>query len=228
MFKIKIISIILCLVILILNGSACISSTTVYQEESRQVAEEFVKLESTFHFDGLLETFMVTGATPAASGWEFTIEFDSRHAGYGDRSGQILAQVITHHTVEITVQTGEVTSAIMDGIWDMMNQRLLDDFEISLAPIHEVKTYIMKSNPPQIGVYIKGGLRDGCTEFHDIEITRESNIVNIKVTTKHPKNTACPAVYGFFEKDINLGSDFIFGTTYILKVNDYSTTFLYQ
>ena len=35
----------------------------------------------------------------------------------------------------------------------------------------------------------------------------------------------CPAIYTWFEKDVNLGTDFAFGTTYTLNVNDYSTTF---
>jgi hypothetical protein len=99
--------------------------------------------------------------------------------------------------------------------------------EISLAPIHEVTASIMKSNPPQIGVYIKGGLRDGCTTFNDIEITREGSTINIKVTVQHPKDTFCPAIYGYFEKNINLGSDFTVGKTYTLNVNDFTTTFTY-
>lgn len=99
------------------------------------------------------------------------------------------------------------------------------DLEIKLATIDEVKVYIMKSNPPQIGVYIKGGLPDGCTTFHDIETTREGSTVNIKVTVQHPREVSCPAVYTNFEKDINLGTDFTFGTTYTLNVNDYNTTF---
>jgi hypothetical protein len=107
----------------------------------------------------------------------------------------------------------------------MIKQQMLNNLEISLAPIHEVRVSIMKSFPTQIGVYIQGGLRDGCTTFHDIEITQEGSTVNIKVTTQHPREVSCPAVYGYFEKNVNLGSDFIFGTTYTLKVNDYTTTF---
>ena len=83
------------------------------------------------------------------------------------------------------------------------------------------------SNPPQVGVYIKGGLRDGCTTFHNIEIAREASHVNITVTVQHPKDVSCPAVYTYFEKEINLGSDFSAGVTYSLDVNDYSTTFVY-
>jgi hypothetical protein len=99
--------------------------------------------------------------------------------------------------------------------------------EISLAPIHEVKVSIMKSNPVQIGVHIQGGLRDGCTTFNAIETTRAGFAVNIKVTTQHPVDVACPALYGYFEKDLNLGSDFTAGSTYTLNVNDYTTTFIY-
>ena len=109
----------------------------------------------------------------------------------------------------------------------MINLRMLDDVEISLAPIHEVKVSIMKSNPPQIGVYIKGGLRDGCTTFHNVAIAREGNTVSIKVTTQHHREVFCPAIYIYFEKNINLGSDFTIGTNYTLNVNDYTTTFVY-
>jgi hypothetical protein len=105
----------------------------------------------------------------------------------------------------------------------MINQRF--DIEIKLAPIDEVKVNILKSNPSQISIYIKGGLPDGCTTFHDIETTREDNTINIKVTVQRPRGASCPAIYTSFERDVNLGSDFVIGTTYILNVNDYSTTF---
>jgi hypothetical protein len=101
------------------------------------------------------------------------------------------------------------------------------DVEISLAPIHEVTVSFLKSNPAQVNVHIKGGLRDGCTTFHDIQFTRDGDTINIEVTVQHPKNVFCPAIYTFFEKDVNLGSDFTIVTTYTLNVNDYTTTFNY-
>jgi hypothetical protein len=211
------------LILLTFTGISCTKSNTGSQEESQRVAIEFVKQEATYRFDGIPETLKVTSTTSVDNNWKYTIEFDSRHAGYGNRTGQILAEVITHHATEVTIQAGKVTKAIMDGQWDMINQRT--DMEIKLAPIDEVRVYTMKSNPAQIGVYIKGGLSDGCTTFHDIEIAREGNNVNIKVTVQRPRGVDCPAIYTWFEKDINLGTDFAFGTTYTLKVNDYSTTF---
>lgn len=211
------------LIALIITGASCTQPNTSSQDENQKIAEKFVKEEATFQFDGIPETLKVTGATTAGNGWQYTIEFSSRHGGYGNRSGQALDLVITHHTAELTVQSGGVTSAVMDGQWDMINQQF--DVEIKPAPIDEVNVYLMKSNPPQIGVYIKGGLPDGCTTFHDIETIREGNVVNIKVNVQRPRGRVCPAVYTSFERNVNLGIDFDFGTTYTLNVNDYTTTF---
>ena len=228
MFKMKSIVTVVSLVILSLVSSACTQPPAGSLEQGKQTAEEFVKMESTFRFDGIEETLELTGTVSVANGWKFTIEFDSRHAGYGNRTGQILAQVITHHVAVVTVQSGKVTSAAMDGVWDMIKQRILDNIETSLAPIHEVDVNFMESFPVQVGVHIKGGLRDGCTTFHDAVVTREGNTVYIEVTTQRPREAICTQVYGYFEKNLNLGSDFTTGTEYTLKVNDYITTFLYQ
>ncbi len=209
------------------------------EEGSRELAEQFVRSSSTFVFDGMEESLEFikaedivveheqdnSGKLFQMQGWEFTFRFESRHAGYGDRTGQVLAQVITPHEAVITVKQGEVSSAIMDEVWDMINQQRFNDIEVSPAPIHEVDVLIMESSPPQVGVHIKGGLRDGCTSFHDAVVAREGDIVNIEVTTRRPREAICAQVYGFFEKNLNLGSDFTAGTTYTLNVNDYTTTF---
>src|SRR5512139_2283131 len=84
-------------------------------------------------------------------------------------------------------------------------------YGIAPAPIHEVSVSVAESFPPQIFVYIKGGLRDGCTTFNDLNTSRNETTVTIKVTTKHPRNKVCPAVYTFFEKNVSLGSDFVPG-----------------
>jgi hypothetical protein len=223
MSNIRFIGLIAFLLLLTFTGISCTQPPASSQEGSQRVALEFVKSEATYRFDGIPETLKFTSYTSVGNGWKFTIEFDSRHGGYGNRSGQALDLVITHHRAEITVQNGKVTQAIMDGQWDMISQRI--DVEIKPAPIDEFRVHTMKSNPPQIGVYIKGGLPDGCTTFHNIETSREGNTINIKVTVQRPRGVNCPAIYTNFEKDVNLGTDFAFGTTYTLNVNDYSTTF---
>jgi len=216
-----------CIVLLVaalpVLAAACGQAQVHDEESSRKVAEEFVRQEATFRFDGITETLEVVNTIALGEGWQFTIEYESRHAGYGDRSGEALLEVITPHTCLVTVENGEVVWAVMDQKWDMIEQR--SSLEIKLAPIHEVDVYIMESHPEQIGVHIRGGLSDGCTTFHGLTVTRDGSVVNIEVTVQRPRGVDCPAVYNYFEQNVNLGTDFAFGTTFTLNVNDYTTTF---
>ncbi|UCH42991.1 MAG: hypothetical protein JSW16_00145 [Dehalococcoidales bacterium] len=310
----------------------------VTQEESQNVAGEFVRDDPTFVYDGMEDTLALVDVTTARCPycWLFTYEFDSRHAGYGDRTGQVLAQVITPHQVQIGVQMLEVTTAVMDGQWDMLRQGLIDgdevmtvaellanpvydntvqvegevallgellcpcfelisggetiqvwyglmvendgterpdvsvegikngdtvtvtgvlkgeggthysagdfwaeeitvvtsipdgEIEISLAPIHDVEVLFAESYPVQVFLHIRGGLADGCTTFHGLTEERDGNNINIEVTTQRPKDAICTQVYGFFEKNVGLGIDFISGETYTVTVNDVVTTFVMQ
>lgn len=103
-----------------------------------------------------------------------------------------------------------------------------EEIEIRPAPIHEVQVNIAESFPPQVFVYIKGGLSDGCTTFHELTTERSGNTINITVTTQRPKNAICTQVYGSFEKNVALGSDFTSGETYRVNVNDEITSFVMQ
>ncbi len=99
----------------------------VSEEESREIAEEFVEDSPTFVFDGIEDSLVLTD-TLALQGpycWQFVFEFDSSHAGYGDRTGLTLAEVITPHQAVVTVEQGEVTDAVLDGEWDMLSQETL-------------------------------------------------------------------------------------------------------
>ncbi len=201
----------------------------ITEEESRQIAGDFVKNEATFKFDGIEDTFKYVQTTVLRTpfAWQFTFEFQSRHGGYGDRTGQMLDLAITPHTAVITVIRAQVTSAKMDEKWDMIAQRLINEVEIKAAPIHEVTFNFMESYPVQVGAQIKGGLSDGCTTFHDAVVTREGDTISISVTVQRPKDRVCPAIYTYFEENLNLGSDFASGKTYTVKVNDYTTSFVY-
>jgi hypothetical protein len=99
----------------------------VTQEESRIIAEEYIRSSPTFEFDGIPDSIELVAVHPAdcPSCWGFVFEFDCRHAGYGDRTGQALAQVITPHTARIMVMGGEVLSAMLDDTWDMTEQRIV-------------------------------------------------------------------------------------------------------
>ncbi len=102
-----------------------------------------------------------------------------------------------------------------------------EEIEIRLAPIHEVQVNIAESFPEQIFVYIKGGLVDSCTTFHELITERSGSTINIKVTTERPKDAICALVYGYFEKNVALGSDFTRGESYTVNVNNMTTSFDY-
>jgi hypothetical protein len=102
------------------------------------------------------------------------------------------------------------------------------ELEISLAHIHEVHVNIAESYPPQVFVQIKFGIRDGCTTPHEPTIKRKGKTIDIKVTVQRPKERYCPYVYGTFEENVNLGTDFTSGETYIINVNDSTTSFIMQ
>jgi heat shock protein HslJ/outer membrane murein-binding lipoprotein Lpp len=90
-------------------------------------ARYFVEHEATYLFDGMEETLTMTAADYSADGaaWVITFTFDSRQAGYGDREGQMLAQVITPHEAILKLRQGSLESAVMDGQWNMVNQRMI-------------------------------------------------------------------------------------------------------
>jgi len=117
------------------------------KEESQTIAEEFVRNSPTFVYDGLEGTLILTDTLTARCPycWVFIFEFDSRHAGYGDRTGQALAQVITHHRAVIGVEQLEITSAVMDDKWDMIRQAMVSEEEpeeaLSVAELLENPVY---------------------------------------------------------------------------------------
>ena len=125
------------------------------EEESRKFAEDFVRNSPTFTFDGIENTLkLVNTLRPRCPYcWVFIFEFDSAHAGYGDRTGQVLAEVITHHEASIAVEQLTVTSAVMDGKWDMILQEMtgsqpgkpegsLSVAELLAKPVYDIEVTI--------------------------------------------------------------------------------------
>jgi len=102
------------------------------------------------------------------------------------------------------------------------------EMEISLAPIHDVQVNVAESYPPQVFVYIKGGLPDSCTTLHGYEVKSGGDTIDIAVYNQRPKGTICAQMYSYFEENVDLGSDFVSGQTYTINVNDRTVTFVMQ
>jgi len=105
------------------------SALTLMSEEwSRDIAEDYVMSSPTFRYDGMEDTLELANTLTARCPycWVFNYEFTSRAAGYGDREGMMLAQVLTGHIAVISIEQGEVKSAVMDETWDMMRQEEIE------------------------------------------------------------------------------------------------------
>ena len=100
------------------------------------VAQRFIVTSPTFAFDGdanTLDTVYVGSAESFPPQYMIKITFDSAHGGFGNREGQMLTQVITHHKMDIIVSEGIVISAVTDDVWDELNhQYVLKDPQTKL------------------------------------------------------------------------------------------------
>jgi hypothetical protein len=89
-----------------------------------------------------------------------------------------------------------------------------------LAPIEAVEIQILKSQPPQYQVAVTSGLPGGCAAFENISFTRSGARIDVTVMNSMPvENIPCTAIYGYHDSSVNLGSDFVAGTTYTVTVN---------
>ncbi|MEX0909666.1 MAG: hypothetical protein WDZ75_00045, partial [Candidatus Paceibacterota bacterium] len=88
------------------------SLTRDNKENYQDVARAWVEEKSpTYLYDGSnLEHIEVS--EPAGGAFEHTFSFESSQAGYGDRTDEMSAQVITPHQIVVTVRNGEVASVI--------------------------------------------------------------------------------------------------------------------
>ena len=84
---------------------------------------------STFRFDGIGESLRLESLRPMAACpgcYEYTLYFESRHPGFGDRSGQGITAALTAHRATIILRDQRVVSGVLDHAWDMTSQRILD------------------------------------------------------------------------------------------------------
>jgi len=128
------------------------------QQRAISIAEDFIVQAPTFKFDGILDTLNVVDAVTLEIFPEqhiITITFDSSHAGYGDREGQVLAQVITSHTAKVTVVEDNVVSAIIDEEWDELNQETIPHETIIKAElIRDLVIVYLNTTHPEISEYL--------------------------------------------------------------------------
>jgi len=96
------------------------------EEAALLIAQDFIVNAPTYAFDGIDGTLLLIQTTSLES-WPVQhvvmLSFESSHAGYGNRSGEVLAQVVTTHIAWVKVVNGEVVQAVIDETWDELKQR---------------------------------------------------------------------------------------------------------
>lgn len=86
----------------------------------------FIIGDETFAFDGMPETLTIThtGTPSSPYTFELIVSFTCAHGGYGDRTGMMVTQALTPHTAVLTITKNKVTSAVLDGQWDMLLEKM--------------------------------------------------------------------------------------------------------
>jgi hypothetical protein len=126
-------------------------TTTIYTEDTASlIATEFLENGPTYSWDGVDDSIQVVEVVKTHSmnpEWVVTLEFTSSHAGYGDRSGQAVATVITEHLIEVTVDEDTVTSAVIDRIWDEIAETEIGPSDTTSSEAKELAIEFLKNGP---------------------------------------------------------------------------------
>ncbi|MEM2160273.1 MAG: hypothetical protein QXN55_04890 [Candidatus Nitrosotenuis sp.] len=100
-----------------------------YDEQTiLDIAKEFVLSAPTFAFDGMKDTLEFGPITVLESfpeQYKLDATFTSAHGGYGNRTGQMVTQALTPHTMNILISEGTVISAVTDETWDELNHQFV-------------------------------------------------------------------------------------------------------
>jgi hypothetical protein len=107
-------------------------------DDAQQAAADFIRNGATYKFDGTGDIVFIhsdPGWTSSFMSWSFTFAFETLHPGYGDRSGQALAQMMTKHNAVVLVElsNNRVRSAICDNQYDMLNERMVATYVSGLV-----------------------------------------------------------------------------------------------
>lgn len=159
----------------------------INQEEAVAIAVTLIRNTSTFEFDGLEEGFeiietqkIVNEPPPYGYCWIIRIVFYTAHLGHGDRTGQILLQVITKHEAIVTVgPRSEIIAAICDGIWD-----LLTDKESSQPATKPTRFIAVVNEGRKLDVVVDVDITEGVTEEEAQEIA-ETTFLTVMGNTTH-------------------------------------------
>ena len=98
----------------------------------------------------------------------------------------------------------------------------------AFAPIERAEVRVLESQPPQYVLQVVAGLPSGCAKPGGHFVNRGGGAINVKVLNSVATGGVCTMIYGTYELNIALGSDFEPGVTYAVRVNDRELAFRAQ
>ena len=126
-------------------------------EESKSIMLSALEKSSTFVFDGIEDSVVITKITNPDQNddiVEITIEYDSKYAGYGNRTGSPLFQPdnSVHHVVDmkINLESKEVKRFLVDGCWDELKQDFLQNTDCFTDTPYDVFLDSVNSKEQQV------------------------------------------------------------------------------
>ena len=96
-------------------------------ENAEKIASQWIVEESlTYVYDGF-DLELVKAEKIEDSTYRFKYDFTSRHGGYGNRSDQVVTQVLSDHTMIVIVKDGKISYAATDQHFDEVTGGILPD-----------------------------------------------------------------------------------------------------
>jgi len=111
--------------LLVINLNMPPPNSSFSETQAVEVAQQFLLNSTTFRFDGMKDSIMIGEAAQFQSGWVVRINFSCSHSGYGNRTGVYVLNVVSPHQIRVTIQEREVSSAVIDDVWDEIAQSYL-------------------------------------------------------------------------------------------------------
>ena len=134
--------------------------------------------------------------------------------------------------IRASLEPGETYNVIVNDMATTSFSLPRSDFGHSIiaeSPIESAEIMVLESAPPQYQLRVVSGLPkgSGCSQFNGYEIRRsESNDIEVIVTHHEvaDRMVMCTADFPIVETFVPLGSDFVSGEKYTVRVNSDTVT----
>ncbi len=126
-------------------------STEIDVFSSEEIARNWIENSApTYLFDGIDLQLIDARILDCPDCVEFTYSFISSSAGYGDRTDMLSAQIITPHTIKVSVRNGRIVEAVTDGVFSELENRMIAEEMVEELAKEDVFVYFGKIETEEV------------------------------------------------------------------------------